>query len=492
MGCYANRYTGDPTVKKRNLDAWTTLGAGALFSVLFLVIASMTALSAITFEVSKQTITVPEGDKTTIGIRLSSAPLSTTRARISWIAGDTDISVLGNSKLTFDKNNWAHYQYITLAAAPDADHDSGSAVLRIHRIAGDPISYLDVTAVEEERAGNCVSLPSGWNLISIPIEPADGSPDVVFDEADPLYLYSYSGTAYKNMASNQSSKIAAMEGYWLYLSEPTKICAEGDSLKGPQSVTLSNAGWHMIGVPYRVKWGAGTGGSSGPPPPPGMEGMRIPIIGRELDVTPAGSITVSKDGQSVSLSDAVADGWIYKSVWEYGTANGVYTTMGISDGEVLMPWTGYWMLTYEDNLELTFSENAGSQEMPPPPPSRAVRTGLQTMITPPAPPSLPGIHTWDGVLEVTNTPNPITDVHTTTFTVEGQTAALVDTIKVQIYDLSGQLVYSSGEVAGTHLEWHTDNAYGEYLANGVYLYKMYAKVAGQWVVSDVKAVVILR
>ena len=492
MGCYANRYTGDSTVKRRNLDAWTTLGRGALFSVLLLVIVSMTALSAITFEVSKQTITVPEGDNTTIGIRLSSAPLSTTRVRISWIAGDTDISVLGNSKLTFDKNNWSQYQYITLAAAPDADHDSGSAVLRIHRIAGDPISYLDVTAVEEERAGNCVSLPSGWNLISIPIKPTDGSPDVVFDEVDTLYLYSYSGTAYKNMTSNQLSKIVAMEGYWLYLSEPTKVCAEGDPLTGTQAVSLGNSGWHMIGVPYRVKWGAGTGGSSGPPPPPGMEGIHIPIIGRELDAISAGSITVSKGGQNVSITDAIANGWIYNSVWEYGTANGAYTTMGISDGKVLTPWDGYWMLTYEDNLELTFSESAGSHEMPPPPPSRAVQAGLQTMITPPAPPSLPGIHTWDGVLEVTNTPNPITDIHTTVFIVKGAAAYMVETVKVEVYDLAGSLVYSSGEVAGTNLVWHTDNTYGQYLANGVYQYKMYGKVAGQWIVSDVKAVVILR
>ena len=32
----------------------------------------------------------------------------------------------------------------------------------------------------------------------------------------------------------------------------------------------------------------------------------------------------------------------------------------------------------------------------------------------------------------------------------------------------------------------------EYLANGVYLYKLYALLDGQWVVSAVKNVVILR
>jgi flagellar hook assembly protein FlgD len=70
-------------------------------------------------------------------------------------------------------------------------------------------------------------------------------------------------------------------------------------------------------------------------------------------------------------------------------------------------------------------------------------------------------------------------------------AAFVDAIKVQIFDLSGQKVYEE-EMAGTSIDWHTDNDYGEYLANGVYLYKMYAKVEGQWIVSVVKKLAILR
>ena len=76
--------------------------------------------------------------------------------------------------------------------------------------------------------------------------------------------------------------------------------------------------------------------------------------------------------------------------------------------------------------------------------------------------------------------------------VKGAMAASVEAVKVEIYDLSGMLVYASGEVEGTSLDWHTDNNYGEYLANGVYQYKMYAKVQGQWVVSTLKPVVILR
>jgi hypothetical protein len=95
-------------------------------------------------------------------------------------------------------------------------------------------------------------------------------------------------------------------------------------------------------------------------------------------------------------------------------------------------------------------------------------------------------------LDFGNYPNPITDVHTTTFEVKGLMAALVEAIKVQIFDLSGRLVYESEEVAGTSLDWHTDNNFGEYLSNGVYLYKLYALINDQWVISETKKLVILR
>ena len=84
-----------------------------------------------------------------------------------------------------------------------------------------------------------------------------------------------------------------------------------------------------------------------------------------------------------------------------------------------------------------------------------------------------------------NSPNPVTDVHTTTFAVKGAGAAFVSALKVRIYNLAGRLVYED-EVAGTSLAWHTDSDYGEYLANGVYLYKLYALVNGEWVASGTK------
>jgi hypothetical protein len=91
-------------------------------------------------------------------------------------------------------------------------------------------------------------------------------------------------------------------------------------------------------------------------------------------------------------------------------------------------------------------------------------------------------------LTVINMPNPVRDFHTTTFMVRGQD---VEAIRVRIYDLAGALVYEE-EISGSEMTWHTENLYGEYLANGVYLYRASVLVDGTWIETTVQKLVILR
>jgi hypothetical protein len=91
-------------------------------------------------------------------------------------------------------------------------------------------------------------------------------------------------------------------------------------------------------------------------------------------------------------------------------------------------------------------------------------------------------------LQVINVPNPITDVHTTTFMVRSPD---VEAMRIQIFDLAGSLVYEE-EVSSNELVWHTDNDYGEYLANGIYLYRASVLINGEWVETTVQKLVILR
>ena len=85
-------------------------------------------------------------------------------------------------------------------------------------------------------------------------------------------------------------------------------------------------------------------------------------------------------------------------------------------------------------------------------------------------------------------PNPVQDVHTTVFTALGVEA---EEIKVEVYDLTGRLVWK-GEAEGNELPWDTRDLTGLPLANGVYLYLVYVKVEGEWIASNVQKLVILR
>jgi hypothetical protein len=91
-------------------------------------------------------------------------------------------------------------------------------------------------------------------------------------------------------------------------------------------------------------------------------------------------------------------------------------------------------------------------------------------------------------LSVRNFPNPVTDVNTTTFSVRG---VGVEAIRIQIYDLNETLVFEQ-ETVGSDLVWHTDNDYGEYVANGIYFYRAYAKIGGEWIQTKFEKIVILR
>jgi hypothetical protein len=88
-------------------------------------------------------------------------------------------------------------------------------------------------------------------------------------------------------------------------------------------------------------------------------------------------------------------------------------------------------------------------------------------------------------------PNPIRDVHTATFQARGTLAVEVEEIRVQIYDLSGRLVWENAAL-GSELDWHTDSLSGDYLANGIYLYRVQVRIGGNWINQDIGKIAVLR
>ena len=94
-------------------------------------------------------------------------------------------------------------------------------------------------------------------------------------------------------------------------------------------------------------------------------------------------------------------------------------------------------------------------------------------------------------LRVVAYPNPVRDVHTATFQVMGALADDVEEIRVDIFDLSGHLVWQDTAL-GSELDWHTDNLSGIYLANGYYIYRVLVKVDGNWISQETGTIAILR
>jgi hypothetical protein len=94
-------------------------------------------------------------------------------------------------------------------------------------------------------------------------------------------------------------------------------------------------------------------------------------------------------------------------------------------------------------------------------------------------------------LKVVAYPNPIREVHTATFQVMGILADQVEEIRVQIFDLSGRLVWEDAAL-GPELDWHTDSLSGDYLANGMYLYRVQVRIDGNWINQDTGSIAVLR
>lgn len=93
-----------------------------------------------------------------------------------------------------------------------------------------------------------------------------------------------------------------------------------------------------------------------------------------------------------------------------------------------------------------------------------------------------------GLIELLNVPNPVRDVDTTRFCVRSPD---VEVMRIQIFDLAQTLVYEE-EVLGNELVWHTVDRHGEYLANGVYLYRALVRIGEEWIATSFQKLVILR
>ena len=305
---------------------------------------------------------------------------------------------------------------LTVNAAQDQDGDSITLT-----------THGGVVIVSGGQIGETVShhYCGGWQMVSIPVncDPNDTSTVIGDDVDNPLWHWDQSSGTYL-----PADEVNPTWGYWLLIPEGgVDIDATGVEPQSNVTVSVSPAGWHQISAPW------------------------------PYDVD---DIQVHRGTQVKSWNQAVSAGWIRNAVWGYdGTEYALASR--------IVPWSGYWISASVDGLTLEFSRGR-------PYPSGIAASSLETSsimpaASPPPPPAGETIST--GPLHAMNVSNPIRDLNTTTFMIQGVPQEQIVEIRVEIFDLSGRPVYRK-ETSAASIEWCTQDNLGEPLANGVYLYKI--------------------
>jgi hypothetical protein len=293
---------------------------------------------------------------------------------------------------------------------------------------------------------------AGWYMVSVPLN--SGSPSSLFGTT--AYTYNPTTGAY-----DVASTIEPAKGYWVYLPANKAVTDAGDQVTSDVTLDISTAGWWQISAPWNYPKDA-------------------------IQVTWTCNSCGGSRKMTKSWADAVAADWVRDDIYGYKAPDGDYNTPSTLD-----PWYGYWVKAKISGLSLTLLSAMGtpvSMTYAPmaAPPLAASPLAFAPTDLPPMP-----LGAMGGPLVF---PNPILPSHEIlmnplSFYSPAQEA--VEAIRVQIFDLAGRLVYEHEE-DGSSMEWHTENDYGESLANGIYLYKLYIRVDGVWIATEVKKLVILR
>ena len=332
---------------------------------------------------------------------------------------------------------------------------------------------ITVTAVVSSITKTFYHGANGWNFLAVPLDPGatDPAPSAVFDELGLVAIYKWNPCS--TAAYESPTAVSQAGGYWVYFMGDETITVEGARAEHEVTVTFPCSGWQIIGVPT----------------------VPIPMMHNETGNPGAPDIMFSGDGGTAwkNLADARTAGWLDPTtpVWRYDNSTGAY--VGVGPYEPLDPWVGYWLKTSVDDVQMKITVDYWLAH-PPVPPTGATAYEPLSVIGAETPPSPPAKLKFGPAMDksgllVYNEPNPVRDVHTTTFKVKG--AVPIEAIRVEIFNQAGQLVFED-EQLGDELVWHTQDDYGENLANGVYLYRVSAKINGKWVVTQIRKLAIVR
>jgi hypothetical protein len=348
------------------------------------------------------------------------------------------------------------------------------AALQAYDQVGNQSELSDETAFTYASAceqSSFVTGAAGWHMVSLPgtlCDPCTWTDGLVCgdlvcalgDDIDPFYAFRYDADlrSYTRVPPADEVCYQLGMGMWIYTWDAdTQIDSEVTALTGNVELALQN-GWNQIGNPYAFAIGTG-------------------------------SIWVRCGAEELSLIEAQAEGWITALL--YGYEAGAYVEIDPASG-CLPAWTACWLRAYRADCTLVFQPVGCTSSLTQVKPlSEAEARALELPPPPPLNPQALDIKEVLAGLSATNIPNPIRSEHTTVFRVEGVKADIVEEMRVDIYDQSGQRVFMQA-IAAKELAWHTVNDAGELLANGVYLYQVWVRIGEIWYPLEVQKLAVVR
>ena len=96
------------------------------------------------------------------------------------------------------------------------------------------ITYSEIEEIQ-------LSLQTGWNMISLPVEPGTTDPDVVLPDVEAIYTWNC-----ETMSYDSPSEIVPDKSYWALVFEDVTETIYGTPVEGYQ-LSSDCEGWHMIG-----------------------------------------------------------------------------------------------------------------------------------------------------------------------------------------------------------------------------------------------------
>jgi len=150
--------------------------------------------------------------------------------------------------------------------------------------------------------------PVGWSLFSLPLAPNNSSTSSIF--GDGSYVYGYR----QDSGYVQPTTLALGKGYWLGLLSPTSWFVEGTATESDSLVQPLTMGYSVIGSNY------------------------VRPVTKE-------SMSLINAGTEYSYINASSAGLIVNALYQY-------TSTGYADADTLRPFSGSWIATLQNGVQL--------------------------------------------------------------------------------------------------------------------------------------------